>query len=94
MDYVISIPDQLTPQVRSLRKARGLSQKDLAVRLGVSQSRIAAIESNPSSISVGQLMGILAILDVQLVLRDRQAPVTTNPGLDSGKADSVKGGEW
>ena len=94
MDYVISIPDQLTPQVRSLRKARGLSQKDLAVRLGVSQSRIAAIESSPQSISVGQLLEILAILDVQLVLRDKQASAATNMNLNSGKSASVQGGEW
>ena len=72
MDYRISITEQLAPQLRSLRKARGLSQSDLAVRLGVSQSRVAAIERNPAAVSVGQLIEILNILGVDLVLRDMQ----------------------
>ena len=75
MDYLISVPGQLAPQLRSLRKVRGLSQTDLANRLGVSQSRIAAIESNPTAVSAGQLLEILAILGTNLVLRDAQAPV-------------------
>jgi HTH-type transcriptional regulator / antitoxin HipB len=74
MDYLISVPGQLAPQLRSLRKVRGLSQTDLANRLGVSQSRIAAIESNPTAVSAGQLLEILAILGTNLVLRDAQAP--------------------
>jgi HTH-type transcriptional regulator / antitoxin HipB len=74
MDYLISVPGQLAPQLRSLRKVRGLSQTDLANRLGVSQSRIAAIESNPTAVSAGQLLEILAILGTNLVLRDVQAP--------------------
>ena len=55
MDYLISIPDQLAPQLRSLRKARRLSQADLALKLGVSQSRIVAIERNPAAVRAGQL---------------------------------------
>jgi HTH-type transcriptional regulator/antitoxin HipB len=47
MDYLISITDQLAPQIRSMRKVRRLSQSALALKLGVSQSRIAAIERNP-----------------------------------------------
>ncbi len=75
MDYLISISDQLAPQLRSLRKVRRLSQTDLAVKLGVSQSRIAAIERNPATVSAGQLMDLLKILGVDLVLRDTHAPV-------------------
>ena len=43
MDYLLSITDQLAPQLRSLRKARGLSQAQLACELRVTQSRVAAI---------------------------------------------------
>jgi HTH-type transcriptional regulator/antitoxin HipB len=74
MDYLISIPDQLAPQLRSLRKVRQLSQADLALKLGVTQSRIAAIERNPAAVSTGQLLEILKILGVDLVLRDTPAP--------------------
>ncbi len=80
MDYLISIADQLAPQLRSLRKVRRLSQADLAVKLGLSQSRIAAIERNPAAVSAGQLLNLLKVLGVDLVLRDTQPPATGPAG--------------
>ena len=80
MDYLISIADQLAPQLRSLRKVRQLGQADLALKLGVSQSRIAAIERNPAAVSAGQLMDYLNALGVDLVLRDATHPPTGNTG--------------
>jgi len=78
MDYLISVSDQLAPQLRSLRKVRQLGQADLALKLGVSQSRIAAIERNPAAVSAGQLMEYLKVLGVELVLRDAQATTGTS----------------
>ncbi|HEY5582666.1 MAG TPA: helix-turn-helix transcriptional regulator [Rhodoferax sp.] len=93
MDYLISISDQFAPQLRSLRKVRRLSQADLALKLGVTQSRIAAIERNPSAVSAGQLLDLLKVLGVDLVLRDTHAPVgTTSPESDIS-ATGPKG-EW
>lgn len=96
MDYLISIADQLAPQLRSMRKVRRLSQTDLALKLGVSQSRIAAIERNPATVSAGQLLDLLKVLGVDLVLRDTHAPVgpvgTTSPV--SNISDSGPKGEW
>ncbi len=93
MDYLISIPDQLAPQLRSLRKARRLSQADLALKLGLSQSRIAAIERNPAAVSAGQLLDFLKVLGVDLVLRDTHASVgVTSP--DSDIPDTGPQGEW
>jgi HTH-type transcriptional regulator/antitoxin HipB len=93
MDYLISISDQLTPQLRSMRKARKLNQTELGRKLGLSQSRIAAIERNPAAVSAGQLLEILKVLGVALVLRDLQAPAvstSTTPKL----LDSYPKGEW
>jgi HTH-type transcriptional regulator / antitoxin HipB len=73
MNFLISVPDQLAPQLRSLRKARGLTQAELASKLGVSQSRIAAIERNAAAVSSGQLLSLLKVLGVDLLLRDTQA---------------------
>jgi len=93
MDYLISISDQLAPQLRSLRKVRRLSQADLALKLGVSQSRIAAIERNPAAVSAGQLLDFLKVLGVDLVLRDTRAPVgVTSPVSDT--SDTGPKGEW
>jgi HTH-type transcriptional regulator/antitoxin HipB len=93
MDYLISIAEQLAPQLRSLRKARGLSQSDLAVRLGVSQSRVAAIERNPAAVSVGQLIEILNNLGVDLVLRDMQTR-TSLAQTTAYVSDNLPRGEW
>ncbi len=93
MDYLISISDQLAPQLRSLRKARRLSQADLALKLGLSQSRIAAIERNPAAVSAGQLLEILKVLGVDLVLRDTPAivnDISPQPNI----SDTSSQGEW
>lgn len=93
MDYLISISDQLAPQLRSLRKVRRLSQADLALKLGVTQSRIAAIERDPSAVSAGQILDLLKVLGVDLVLRDTYAPVgATSPVSDI--SDTGPQGEW
>ena len=93
MDYLVSISDQLAPQLRSLRKVRQLSQADLALRLGVSQSRIAAIERNPAAVSAGQLLEILKVLGVDLVLRDAQAP-TVSPSQVQDSPNTGPQGVW
>jgi HTH-type transcriptional regulator/antitoxin HipB len=93
MDYLIAIPDQLAPQLRSLRKVRQLSQGDLARKLGVSQSRIAAIERNPATVSAGQLLELLKALRVDLVLRDTSASTDKAP-IAPPAADTSPQGEW
>lgn len=70
MDYPVPLAAQLRQLLRSLRKARGWTQADLAQRLGVVQSRVATIERDPGAISVEQLLQILALLGAQVVVRD------------------------
>ena len=69
MDFVLTFPEQLGLHLKSLRKAAGLSQVELASLLGVSQSRVAAIEKDPAAVSLGQFMAILKLLHAQLVIR-------------------------
>lgn len=77
MDHLLQLPDQLALHLKSLRKAAGVSQAQLAQRLGVSQSRVAAIERDPSAISVRQLMEILQLLDADLLMRPRADAVAS-----------------
>jgi HTH-type transcriptional regulator/antitoxin HipB len=70
-DLTLQLPEQLGPHIRALRRARKLTQRDLAARLGVTQARIADIEANPAVVSVRQLMTILAALGVDIALRPR-----------------------
>jgi HTH-type transcriptional regulator/antitoxin HipB len=77
MDYPIQSPGQLSSHLRSLRKARGLSQAQLGAVLGVGQTRVTRIEHDPTAISVEQFLGILSALGVQMVLRPTGAKGST-----------------
>jgi len=78
MDYPVAISSQIRQHLRSLRKSRGLTQTELAKRLGVGQSRVADIEADPGAISVEQLLQILAVLNAQLVVRDTPSLTADN----------------
>jgi HTH-type transcriptional regulator / antitoxin HipB len=92
MDYTLDLPDQLAQHLRALRKVRGLSQAALASKLGLTQSRIAAIERNPATLGAGQLLRVLSALDAQLVLRDTRATKTLSS--DTSQNISFPVGEW
>ncbi len=77
MDYLLQTPDQLGDHLRALRKAKGLTQRQLSVLLGVDQARISDIEKNPGATSVAQFVRLLAALGAQAVLRTPPASVPT-----------------
>lgn len=62
-------PAQLSAHLKSLRKTRGLTQAQLARRLGIRQSRLADIENHPETVSSAQLLDLLAVLGVEVLLR-------------------------
>ena len=79
MKIKISSPLQLGTHFKSLRRAKDWSQSDLGKKLGISQSRVAQIESNPELISVDKLIQILHILDAGLFLEIEKATKTEFP---------------
>lgn len=95
MDYVIQTPLQLSTHLRALRKARGLSQAALGHLLGVGQTRVARIEGDPTSISVEQLIEVLAALNVRLVLRDTNAgPAAHTAPAPKAPKRRAAAGDW
>jgi HTH-type transcriptional regulator/antitoxin HipB len=68
--YPVQAPSQLSVHIKSLRKARGLTQAALGERVGVKQARIADIENNPGTVSLEQLMQVLHALDARVLLAD------------------------
>ena len=66
MKINITSGTQLKTHLKSLRNAKGWTQIMLANKLGLSQSRIVQIESNPESVSVDQLIHILNTLGAKL----------------------------
>lgn len=71
MKQILSLSKQLGPFLQSARKSAGLSQTALAQRLGISQSRISAMELDPGSISVERLLALLAALNHEVLLQPK-----------------------
>lgn len=88
--YLLQTGDQLTAYLRSMRKLRGLTQKDLGDLLGVSAARIAAIERRPGAVATGRLLQLLNVLGAHLYLDDG---TTERRGPDS-RLHRMPKGEW
>lgn len=69
MDYLVSVHSQLSQHLRAIRKSLGMTQAEMATRMGVTQSRVSDMEKNPGTVSVEHLLKLLNTLGVQLVLR-------------------------
>ncbi|WP_396213865.1 helix-turn-helix domain-containing protein [Gemmatimonas sp.] len=69
-DYTIGNIEQLQAYLQALRKTQGLTQQDLADRLGVSRPRVSKIERSPGDVTLGNLLPVLTALGVQLMIRD------------------------
>jgi HTH-type transcriptional regulator/antitoxin HipB len=89
MDFRVALPAQLRQLMRSLRKRRGLTQSDLAQRLGVGQSRVAAIERDPGAVSVEKLLEVLTLLDAQFLVRTGDGPSSGPPPSKAPEASEV-----
>ncbi|MCP3725000.1 helix-turn-helix domain-containing protein [Paraburkholderia sp. CNPSo 3272] len=68
MDYPLKTLSQLRPILVGFRKKAGLTQKDIAARLGISQQSYAAFEANPEAASVERLVRVLRLVDVEIKL--------------------------
>jgi HTH-type transcriptional regulator/antitoxin HipB len=68
--YPVDSPQQLRVILRAMRKARGLTQEQLGLRLGVSQKRIARIESAPEVTRFDQISQIVTALGYRLVIEE------------------------
>lgn len=83
MEHVIATSDQIGEILVSGRRRAGFTQAEAAARVGVSQSRISALESNASSISLVQLLALLGAYGIQLQVKDRReagAAARNKPG--------------
>jgi HTH-type transcriptional regulator/antitoxin HipB len=74
MRQIITQSDQVGAIVRARRKARRISQAEIAATLGVSQSRVSTLESDPSGLPLDRLILLAKLLGLELVLQDGTAP--------------------
>lgn len=82
MNYPINTSAQARAVLRALRHGRGLSQAQVGQLLGVSQKRVARIESAPDRTSFDQIAKLVAILGGRVVIEDTgpTVPKKQKPG--------------
>lgn len=74
MQQRITTAAQLGTIVRTRRKARGLSQAEVAAKLAVSQGRLSALEGAPEGLGLERLLAWVHLLGLELVVQDRPSP--------------------
>lgn len=83
-DFVVRTPDQLPALLQAFRRQAGLTQEEAAVRLGVTQQTMSALERNAERVSAARLMKLLGLLGVELVLRHVEGPAPDQPSNSTG----------
>lgn len=68
-EFPVRTADQLPTLLQAFRKDAGLTQGEVAQRLGVTQQTYSALERNAGKMSAGRLLKLLGILGVALTLR-------------------------
>lgn len=67
--FTVRTPDHLPTLLQAFRKEAGLTQREVALRLGVTQQTYSAMERNAEKIGAARLLKMLNILGVELVLQ-------------------------
>ncbi|OYY10918.1 MAG: hypothetical protein B7Y67_14735 [Polynucleobacter sp. 35-46-11] len=85
MNYPIQTLDSLRLFIRAFRKQKGVTQADMAEKLGISQQAYARFEGNPHSATFERLFLVLRILDVsvsmeQIMKGSKQLKVSPESG--------------
>ncbi|WP_421831708.1 helix-turn-helix domain-containing protein [Limnobacter sp.] len=73
-NLVLFTSPQLGQILQASRKAKKLSQIQLAKRLALSQSRVSHLEKNPEQLSFAQLIKWCAVLGLELSVGLRKSP--------------------
>ncbi len=74
---VIRTPRQLAMVLNGQRKELELSQKQAAEKVGMLPKTISALESNPERCRLESLFKLLSSLEIEMVLRPKEAENTT-----------------
>ena len=68
---IIRVPDQLGTVLRSARLQRGLTQADVAAKLGVSVQAVSKLENRAGRASFDRIHRLCLLLGLELVLRPK-----------------------
>lgn len=68
---LVTTPSQVGEVLRGRRKARGMSQDELAAKLSISQSRLSTLESEPAGLTLDRLLALASVLGLEIVIQDK-----------------------
>lgn len=77
MDTSLNSSVALGRALRDARRAMGLTQGRAARLAGIAQPTVSKIERGQSAVTLGTLLRILAVLKLELVVRQRRADVAS-----------------
>lgn len=70
MRQTITTPHQMGEILSAGRRQAGLTQAEVAVRIGVSQSRISTLEADSGTLTLNQLLALFGAYGLQLQAED------------------------
>lgn len=86
--FTVRTAEQLPQLLQAFRKEAGLTQAEVALRLGVSQQTYSAMERNADKVGAARLLKLLNILGVELALAKpapasvrQEAPAAFDPDM-------------
>jgi len=84
-EYHLRTAEQLSILLQAFRRESGLTQSEVALRLGVTQQTYSTLERHAERVGVARLLKLLRILGVELVLSKTtnaadSSTVTPQPG--------------
>lgn len=79
--FPVKLLSHLRPLLIGFRKSKGLTQRELSARLGVTQQTYARFEANPSSASIARLYKVFNIKGKLPAKFELSLPIDKNPPL-------------
>jgi HTH-type transcriptional regulator/antitoxin HipB len=74
--HPVTTTTQIGAILSARRKHLDLTQEQVASRLGLSQNRLSVLESRPETLTVEQLVALLAVLGLEMRI-DERSPART-----------------
>lgn len=84
--YAVRTSEQLPALLKAFRKEAGLTQAQVAMRLGITQQTLSALERNAQKVGAERLLQLLGILGVEMVLQPRDLKAGPTPHATSENA--------
>jgi HTH-type transcriptional regulator/antitoxin HipB len=80
-EFAIRTSDQLTGLLQAYRTESGLTQSQVAERMGLTQQKLSHLERYAQNASAERLLALLSVLGVEMVLRRREPAERTEAAL-------------